>query len=503
MKSCWVFFSILGVALLSSCTDHFETIPSSGNLSFSKDTVYLDTLFSNISSSTYHLKVFNRSNQSIEIPSIQLASGESSNYRLNVDGISGKSFNDIQLLAHDSLYIFIETTIDFNQVSAPLYTDKILFDTREKEQQVTLVTLVQDAHFLYPSKNAQGIIETIEIGTSPNGNTLSVQGFYLDQNTTFTKEKPYVIYGYCAIPSEKTLTVEAGARIYFHANSGLIADKGATLKLEGTLAENIIIEGDRLEPSFKDTPGQWGTIWLKSGSTNHSINHTIIKNGDIGILVDSIGSPEDPTLTIKNTQIYNSASYGLIGRNSHIQGENVVINNVGISSLACIGGGRYRFSHCTFANFWNQSIRRSPSVTLNNYSFLDASGLVSKDLKEASFVNCIISGNNNIELILNNENGADFHYSFKNNLIQFDDLNGDFADIPEYDFEDTEHYQDNIFNGNPDFKNPSNNELIIGLETAGKNKADLNSASLIPLDILGIDRTTSPDIGSYQHIVFE
>ena len=51
------------------------------------------------------------------------------------------------------MYIFIETTIDVNSVTDPLYVDQILFDNGEKLQDVDLVTLVQDAHFLFPSKD--------------------------------------------------------------------------------------------------------------------------------------------------------------------------------------------------------------------------------------------------------------------------------------------------------------------------------------------------------------
>ena len=65
---------------VSSCDrKDFNTIPSSGKLQFSKDTVYLDTVFTNIGSATYNLKVYNRGNNAITIPRIQLENGNSSN----------------------------------------------------------------------------------------------------------------------------------------------------------------------------------------------------------------------------------------------------------------------------------------------------------------------------------------------------------------------------------------------------------------------------------------
>ncbi len=153
------FLCALTLLVFSSCRKDFSVELSSGNLSFSKDTVYLDTVFTNIGSSTYNLKVYNKSNKNISIPSISLGNGENSFYRLNVDGVPGKIFENVEILAKDSLYIFIETTIDFSQVSNPIYTDEIVFESGENLQEVTLVTLVKDAHFLFPSKDSNGLLK--------------------------------------------------------------------------------------------------------------------------------------------------------------------------------------------------------------------------------------------------------------------------------------------------------------------------------------------------------
>ena len=65
-------------------------------------------VFTNIGSSTYNLKVYNRSDNDIVIPTLRLGQGQNSNYRLNVDGltgdgpIAGKEFTDVELLANDS-----------------------------------------------------------------------------------------------------------------------------------------------------------------------------------------------------------------------------------------------------------------------------------------------------------------------------------------------------------------------------------------------------------------
>ena len=487
------FLCALTLMAFSSCRKDFSAELSSGKLVFSKDTVYLDTVFTNIGSSTYNLKVYNKSNKNISVPYIGLSKGENSFYRLNVDGIPGKIFENVEILAKDSLYIFIETTIDYSRISDPIYTDEIVFGSGENLQEVKLVTLVKDAHFLFPSKDANGLIETISIGKTTGGEDLKVNGFFLEDNTTFTNEKPYVIYGYCAVLQNKTLTIEAGAKIHFHANSGLVISKNATLTINGESNNKVILEGDRLEPQFREIPGQWGAIWLRAGSKNNSIKNTVIKNASAGIIADSIGSNSAPALTIKNSQIYNSSNFGILGRETNIYGENLVINNSGQSSLACTIGGTYNFVHSTFTNFWNNSFRQFPSVLINNYftySKDNVQVVEKRNLHAANFTNCIIDGNDNTELVIDKVEGTIFNYSFKNNLIRVKDFN------------DPIHFTDNIFNGNAHFKSPSTNELMIGQNSDGVKKGNEQGRILAPNDILGAARTTPPDIGAYQHIIF-
>ncbi|MGB0891443.1 MAG: hypothetical protein ACPGUU_03760 [Flavobacteriaceae bacterium] len=502
MKARLLFFFFGIIIIASSCRKDFSTSPSSGNLEFSKDTVYLDTIFTNIGSATYNLKVYNRSSNDITIPKIVLENGNASNYRLNVDGIAGKDFDNIDILAKDSIYIFVETTVDITSVSNPLYTDKILFDNGTNQQDVDLVTLVKDAHFIYPGKDPISMkIDSLTLDGKPT----TIKGRFLaDSELTFTNQKPYVIYGYAAVPENKTLTINAGARIHFHKNSGLIVDKKATLKANGTLAEKIVFEGDRLEHAFNNIPGQWGTIWMRAGSKDNELNHTQIKNGIIGVLVDSIGSNSTPTLTLKNTEVYNNSNYGMLGRETNILGENLVIGNSGQSSLAATIGGTYNFTHSTFANYWNNSLRQLPTVLVNNhFTYTDANGnekTETRDLHAANFTNCIIEGNNNVEFILDKVDGSLFNYNVSNSLIQFDDVNGNFTNNNELKFDDATHYQNIVLNGNSHFRDTSINDFIIGDNSDAINKA---LPSSISIDILGISRITAPDIGAYQHIIFD
>ncbi|MFV9551200.1 hypothetical protein [Algibacter sp. PT7-4] len=517
MKRYLYFIITLAFLMLwSSCRKDFEFSPSTGNLQFSKDTVYLDTVFTNIGSSTYNLKVYNKSDNDISIPSVQLALGETSNYRLSVDGIAGKSFTNIEILANDSLFIFVESTIDINNFPNPngtyLYTDQIEFDAGSKLQKVELVTLVQDAVFIYPDRdNTTKVIETLTLDIGGELVESDLQGReLLPTELTFTNEKPYVIYGFATVPTGEILTINAGARLHFHDNSGIIVSNGASINVNGTfsndqerLENEVIFEGDRLEPNFSNIPGQWGTIWLLDGSINNTINYATIKNSTIGILSDGNSTETNNKLTITNSQIYNSSSFGILGRNTSVLGENVVINNSGLSSFAGTLGGKYNFTHSTIVNYWNDGFRQFPAVLLNNFVLDEDNNATIANLTEANFNNCIIYGNDNPEILLDEieDELVVFNFKFTNCLIRFNDNSNSFTGA-NYNFDDTTKYEGNIFNQDPNFKNTDLNALIIGEESAANGQGASTFATQVPFDILNVNRTTVTDIGAYQHITF-
>lgn len=494
-----VFLFFIGILIsVSSCRTDFETVASTGDLAFSRDTIYLDTVFSTISSSTYTLKVYNHSKNDITIPSIKLGKGLNSKYRMTVDGMQGnqgKVFENVSLLAKDSLYIFVETTPNIADANPTdfLYTDQIQFDGGSNLQKVELVTLVQDAVFLYPEKHTDGTTETVPFGDK------NVYGFYLNDTDPihgnelhFTNQKAYVVYGYAAVPSGKKAVFDAGARVYFHANSGLIVSSNATINVNGAtsttdkLEKEVVFSSDRLQPDFGYIPGQWGMVWLEKGSVNNKIQNLTLKNASIGLLVDNSG------LSIKNTQIYNCTDYGIQAKNAQIVGDNIVINYNGLASLACTYGGNYKFTHCTFNNNWNSSSQTA--VTVSNYS-VGATPEV-KDLTAATFNNCIIYGSFSNELALNKKTGAAFEYQFNNCLIKFIT-----SSDPLYQFtSDPTHYNGIVLNSNPKFFNPNINNFTIDNTSAAFAKG--NVSYLVPLDVLGNTRTLPPDLGAYQNKPF-
>ena len=221
------------------------------------------------------------------------------------------------------------------------YRDSIIFNSGIIEQVVKLEALVVDVNLIRPDRTEQPdgsfVYEELILGENSEGETLSIRGTMLTGNITFTNDKPYLIYGYVGVSSNSILTIDAGSMLYFHDNSGIVVEKDATVIVNGELENEVLFEDDRLEPQFEDTAGQWGTIWLRAGSKNNSINYAIIKNNIIGVLVDSVAN-SNPTLTIQNTQIYNNSNFGILGRETNILGENVVVANNGMSSVACTIG---------------------------------------------------------------------------------------------------------------------------------------------------------------------
>ena len=503
MRKLRVLWLLLVVVLWSSCRTDFETVQSTGNLEFSKDTVFLDTVFTNIGSATYSLKVYNRTNEDLLIPKIRLSLGETSGYRLSVDGLSGKSFEDIEILAKDSLYVFIETTVDFQEFNTSenqfLSSDAIEFSSEAHQQQVSLITLVKDAVFLYPKKDAEGITETIEFETVPTGEETGIQGFFLeDEELRFTNEKPYVIYGYAAVPPHKVLEIEAGARIHFHANSGIIISEGAAIRAKGEAStatdsseKQIIFEGDRLQPELKNIPGQWGTIWFRKGFENSFLNHTIIKNATVGLLIDGAEEDFSSPLLIANTQIYHSSTSGILARNARIEGENLVINNSGQASLHLALGGNYSFIHSTFANYWRNGYRNYPAVYISNAWQTPTQTFYKEEIK-AHFSNCIIYGNQNQELLINLQEEPNYSFSFDHCLIKSNDAVSAIAG-----------FENVIFNQDPLFRDPAQNNLQLMEESPARNTGNPVTALKVPLDILQVPRTFKPDPGAYEWIPSE
>ena len=482
-------FFLVFIVILSSCKQDFFPNDGPGELRFSNDTILFDTIFTTIGSITKTLKVYNDNNNSINISSIFLAENLGT-YKINIDGIASNNTENITIPANDSIYIFLEVKINPVSGNNPyLITDSLVFITNGVMQDVNLIAYGQNAHFYTPNKN---------INLVSGLDTISFQYHSISEYTEWNNDLPHVVYGYIFVEENSILNINAGTKIFFHKNSGLIIgnpfdiNNSGTLKVNGIFNNEVVFKGDRLDDYYSDLAGQWDKIWLSPGSKENEINYAIIENGTVGIHVDTLGDSYLPTLTVNNTIINNMSDIGIFAQGSNIRGINNVVTNCGRYTLVLNIGGNYNFNHCTFANYWNYSSRTNPSILINNY-YEDINGITqSRNLDNANFINCIISGNNLEEIELQNNKKANFNYNFSNCLLK---IHPD-SSLNYLNQENSIKIvnNDSIFiDIDKDFQLSNNSPAI----NKGKNTIDIDD----DIDILNQLRNDGfPDIGAYEKI---
>jgi hypothetical protein len=231
-----------------------------------------------------------------------------------------------------------------------------------------------------------------------------------------------------------------------------------------------------------------------------------IKNAVIGLYVNGNDGTNSVNATLNNVQIYNCSNIGLYATTGYVSGKNVVINNCGQASFQGSFGGSYEFTHCTFANYWENP--NQTCIILDDYIETNEGNIV-EELVKADFINCIVYGSSNLG-ISHKKEGSIFNFKYTNCLIKFIDTNNQFINVDEYDFNDVTHFVDCIrastsATNKPDFFEPNDNKLIIGEESAAIN-VGLNLSPNFN-DILNKPRPTNsnpkPDMGAYNFIIFE
>lgn len=458
--------ALLVLANQSGCRKDPLNEDDSATLEFSTDTIVFDTVFTTVGSSTRQFKVYNRGRKAVNISSIKLAGASNSNFHLNIDGVPSISISDVILRGGDSLYVFVDVQVDPNNSNSPLMIeDSVQFETNGNRQHVVLNAVGQDAYFHF--------------------NT------YLACNEIWTNDKPHVIYGYAIIPQCCMLTLMPGTRVYLHKNSTLVADSCSTLRVLGAQGNPVTFQGDRLEADYADEPGQWNFIWLYTQSINNVIDYAVIKNGSIGVLCDStVAASPNPAVKITNTRIMNMSLAGIYGRDSWIEGDNVAISNCAQYCVAIAYGGKCKFRHCSFGNYWNIDSRTTPCVLLNNWYEIDDFTNNYRDLLQADFLNCIIYGPLDNELGLDSNSAAptQFNYFFQNCVIKTN-INTS-----------SSHFQNNRINQEPVFHDPANNDLHISISSAAKDFGDLVIANQVPNDLDNMNRQINPDAGAYEYV---
>jgi hypothetical protein len=467
-----IMFSVVA----TSCDDENFTTDPNYKLAFSTDTLTFDTVFTTIGSATSKILVYNRNKYALNIGHIGIAGGKNSAFRINVDGSLNENnqFADIEIRANDSLYIFVELTVDPANSNSPVFIeDSLIFITNGVKQNINLQAFGQDMT-VFRNK-------------------------YVLNDTTLTSEKPYLVYGYLAIDTAKTLTLNPGCKLYFHNNANLVVY--GHLKAEGTTTDPILMRGDRLDKIKFETPfpynnvaGQWGGIYLLWNRGKHTIKHVNMNSGYVGIYFYNEDRNTIPDLEISNSRIHNFLLYGLVVQNGNVTVTNTEISNTSSYSVY-LNGGKHTFIHATIANFFNNSNvqpvsrDKKPAVMIMNLNRIAP--------METVFRNCIISGSSENEFSLASRYTEQYKGVFDHCYIRKPDSLklGQFTNIRWFQRTDTvfksiryDYVKNTYFNFTPDSVSPA------------RGLADIILASQYPIDLNGNNRMEDdePDAGAYE-----
>ena len=433
---------LIAISLISCREEQLSSDPSL-SLSFSKDTVSFDTVFTTIGSATLRLMVYNRNANALSISQIWLDNNTA--FKVNVDGENNLSLlKDIQLNGGDSLFVFIKVNVDPNKKSAPiLIEDNLHFAVNEKTQTVHLEAVGQDVNLI----------------KTPGRLTIK-------DNYTMSSSKPYLIYDTLAIRSK--LTLKPGARLYFHDKAALMVY--GDVNAIGEVDKPILLAGDRIDNLFEHVPyayvaGMWSGVYFfdlkNTGQKTYNLKQVEIVSANVGLYAYSEKSTGLPSMQLFNSRIHNHAVYGLV-----LQNINALVVNTELSNAAAycayLAGGQHTFAHTTIASYFNSTDVRIQSTAREDVAAVYINNLSKEGVPtHSSFQNCIITGirSNNllvatpfeqyyIDTIANNylkadtlhvANAIDNVYWQKNDSDAFVNTFYKYQEYNYYDFQLTEH----------------------------------------------------------------
>ena len=314
--------------------------------------------------------------------------GNSSAYKINVDGVPASDAANIELEANDSVYVFVQVTVDPNSENLPfIIRDSIQVAYNGNERFVQLEAWGQNSHFF---RNKQVLA-----------------------NETWTNDLPYVIQGYLFIGADKKLTIEKGCRIYFHADAPLLVDGTLAVNGEKDTIDHVYFAGDRLDEPYTNFPAAWPGIYFSASSKDNILRYAVIKNAYQAIALQSPSSNANPKLRLQQCVVDNAYDAGLLAVNSSITAENCLISNCG-KNISLSGGGVYEFTHCTAVTYSNAYIdHKEPVLFLSNAADAGTASL------QAVFRNCIFWGEGGLidnEVVVDRQGSAAFAVNFDHGL---------------------------------------------------------------------------------------
>ncbi len=353
-------FLLLVICLINtSCKkDRFITSGDAA-ISTSVDSLKYDTVFTSIGSITQSFKINNLNNQKLRLSKVKLMGGNTSSFKININGYKSDEINDIEIAAEDSIYLFVTVNINPNTANLPfIVRDSIQITFNGNERFVQLEAFGQNANFLRNRK--------------------------ITSNTTWANNLPYVILGSLVVDTAVSLTINPGCKIYSHANAPIIID--GSLVVNGTKSEPVIFTGDRLDDDYKNYPASWPGIYFRGSSQNNAFNFTSVKNAYQALVAEQPSGNSSPKLVLRQCIIDNAYDVGIYCVSSSLVADNCLITNCG-NNVKLIYGGKYSFTNCTVAAYSTFIEHKNPVLSVSNFAALN--GVVFTDDLDAIFTNCI------------------------------------------------------------------------------------------------------------------
>jgi hypothetical protein len=379
--------------VFSSCKKDSVITSADARVYFMSDTLKFDTVFTSTGSITKSFKIFNQNDQRLQLSKVKLMGGNTSSFKININGTTATELNNLEIAANDSIYIFVSVSINPNAANLSfIVSDSILISYNSNERYVQLQAYGQNANFL---------------------NNKVITG-----NVNWATTLPYVILGSLRIDTTATLTIPAGCKIYSHANAPFIVD--GTLIINGTKDNEAVFTGDRLDDPYINFPASWPGIYFRNTSKNNVLKYGIIKNAYQAVVVQNPPINANPKLVLHQCIIDNAYDAGILCTNSSLQADNSLISNCG-SNIALIYGGDYNFTHCTVAGYSNAFItHKNPLMSVSNYA-TNAGGTVTNNLN-AVFRNNIFwadtTGFVPNEVVVNKQGSNAFTVLFDKNIYR-------------------------------------------------------------------------------------
>ena len=335
-------FSVIFAFAISSCiSDDFTDSPDA-TLSFSTDTVSFGAIFTDLNTPTARLQVFNRNNKGVVISSIRFKNPDTP-FRMNVDGVSGNTFSDIEIRGNDSIYVFLECYIDSDEAIEPQrVADRLEFVTNGRTQEVELEAWAW--------------------------NVTRLKNLTVEEDMTLTSERPYIIFDTLTVSPQATLRVEPGAWLLFH-DKAMMNVKGTLLAIGNT--DNFIrMSGDRLDDILPDVPydqlaGQWGGVNIAAESFGNRLEFVNMRSTVSGLQVDSCGDLSKNKLTLVNSWLHNSQGNVLSSEYAAVDAYGCCFSEAAGSVVRLIGG-HHNFVQCTIANSYLFSSLFQPNLYLGH-----------------------------------------------------------------------------------------------------------------------------------------